>query len=115
LITYDFLEFKGFYDRIVMNPPFEQRNDIKHILRAYYDCLKPSGRLVSIISAGIIHPHSSQKIVNEFQDFLSEYCVERIALDKDTFKASGTSVMTYIIVIDKDDKATGQFVLEEEL
>lgn len=47
----DFLEHRGRCDRIVMNPPFEHGQDIDHVRRAY-DCLRPFGRLASVMSEG---------------------------------------------------------------
>jgi hypothetical protein len=49
----DFIEDCGRsdYDRVVMNPPFEDSQDIQHVMHAY-DRLKPGGRLVSIMSPG---------------------------------------------------------------
>ena len=46
----DFLECNGdlgTFDRIVMNPPFTNGDDIKHIMHAL-KMLKPGGRLVAI-------------------------------------------------------------------
>ena len=40
------------YDRIVMNPPFSKRQDIHHVLHAA-GFLKPGGRLVSVMAAGV--------------------------------------------------------------
>jgi len=47
----DFLEYhpKTLYDRILMNPPFENLQDIDHVRHAY-DCLAPGGILVSLMS-----------------------------------------------------------------
>lgn len=47
----DFLEHVGVYDRILMNPPFEQGADMAHIQHAY-SLLVAGGRLVSVISEG---------------------------------------------------------------
>jgi len=47
----DFLEEKGKYDRIVMNPPFENGQDIDHIRHAY-ELLNPGGRVVSVMGEG---------------------------------------------------------------
>jgi phospholipid N-methyltransferase len=50
----DFLECNGDlgkFDRIVMNPPFENGSDIKHIKHAL-TMLKPDGRLVAICANG---------------------------------------------------------------
>jgi hypothetical protein len=53
---YDFLEWpaphldgRRGYDRIVMNPPFENLQDVAHVTRAY-DLLAPGGRVVAIMS-----------------------------------------------------------------
>lgn len=41
----------GLFDRVVMNPPFENAADVEHILRAVR-FLKPGGRLVALCAAG---------------------------------------------------------------
>lgn len=46
----DFLEHIGSYDKIVMNPPFENGQDIDHVQHAW-TLLKPGGRLVAIMAA----------------------------------------------------------------
>lgn len=53
LICGDFLK-RGFletFDRVIMNPPFKNGVDIKHILKAY-DLLSPGGVLVALCAAG---------------------------------------------------------------
>ena len=47
----DFLEHQGSYDRIIMNPPFENGQDIEHVQHAY-SLLAPGGRLVSVVCEG---------------------------------------------------------------
>jgi len=47
----DFLSHQDQYDRIIQNPPFEKAQDVDHVRHAF-DCLKPGGLLVSIISNG---------------------------------------------------------------
>src|SRR3990167_7115572 len=88
----DFLSLNGelgTFDRIVMNPPFENASDIKHILHAL-TMLKDGGRLVAICANG-----SRQK------DKLKPLCSTWEDLPPDTFKESGTGVSTALIVIDK--------------
>lgn len=53
VVAYDFLEYNPgeIYDLIVMNPPFEDYQDVTHVLHAY-DLLKPGGRLVAIMGEG---------------------------------------------------------------
>ena len=57
----DFLECNGdlgTFDRIVMNPPFANGDDIKHIMHAL-KMLKPGGRLVAICANG---PRQNDKL-----------------------------------------------------
>jgi len=79
------------FDRIVMNPPFAQRADVKHVLHAI-KFLKPGGRLVSIMSAGILF--RTDALTTSLRDELDHY----EALPDDSFKASGTSVRTAAVV-----------------
>ena len=51
LIGSDFLEYAGEADRFVMNPPFENLQDIDHVRHAF-DLLRPRGRVVSVMSQG---------------------------------------------------------------
>lgn len=48
----DFLEFTTPVDHIIMNPPFSNGNDAKHIRHAY-DVLRPGGSLVSLAAQSI--------------------------------------------------------------
>lgn len=79
------------FDRIVMNPPFAQRADVNHVLHAI-KFLKPGGRLVSIMSAGILF--RTDALTTSLRDQLDYY----EALPDDSFKASGTSVRTAVVV-----------------
>ena len=79
------------FDRVVMNPPFAQRADVKHVLHAI-KFLKPGGRLVSIMSAGILFRTDS--LTTSLRDQLDHY----EALPDDSFKASGTGVRTAVVV-----------------
>lgn len=79
------------FDRVVMNPPFALRADVKHVLHAI-KFLKPGGRLVSIMSAGILF--RTDALTTSLRDQLDHY----EALPDDSFKASGTSVRTAVVV-----------------
>ncbi len=64
----DFLEHQGEYDKILMNPPFENGQDVDHVKHAY-DLLKPGGTLVSVMSE---HPFfASDRKSSEFRDWLN--------------------------------------------
>ena len=54
LINSDFLTLvdKPGFDRIVMNPPFRNGQDVAHVRHAYRFCLKPGGRIVAITAPG---------------------------------------------------------------
>ena len=48
----DFMKMGGDgFDRVIMNPPFENGQDIDHVRHAY-ECLAPGGRLVAIMCEG---------------------------------------------------------------
>lgn len=51
LAGHDFLAHVGAYDAILMNPPFENGQDMDHIRHAF-GCLAPGGRLVSVMAEG---------------------------------------------------------------
>lgn len=61
----DFMEAEGRpYDKIIMNPPFSRRQDVRHITRAV-GMLKPGGRLAAIASAGVVY--RDDRIGREFR------------------------------------------------
>lgn len=92
LIQRDFLTCTpaelGSFDRIVMNPPFHMRADIRHILHARR-FLKPAGRLVALCLAG---SHRSAA--------LRSIAATWIELPADTFAKEGTRVMTCMLMIE---------------
>ncbi len=65
----DFLKYQGQYDKIVMNPPFENGQDIDHVLHAY-SLLNKGGRLVAIMSEGFIFRKFKKE--EQFREFLSQ-------------------------------------------
>lgn len=87
----DFLQYDGSdgpFDRIVMNPPFNMRADIRHTLKAM-SLLKPQGRLVSIVMDG----HQRREKLGSLGQW--------IELPSGSFKSEKTGVQTAIVVIDK--------------
>lgn len=88
--------FAPAFDRIVMNPPFSGGQEARHVLHAL-KFLKPGGRLVSIMSAGIkFRQDSVYRQVREISG------IEIEDLPAGSFKTSGTSVNTCIVTIDND-------------
>jgi phospholipid N-methyltransferase len=93
------LEPREFFDRIIMNPPFEKQADIDHVMRACGH-LKPGGRLVAIMASGITF-RENKKTVN-CRDFINQY--GRIEPNPEgSFKVSGTMVNTVTVIIDKPE------------
>lgn len=80
VVNMDFLTWKPDFkfDRIVMNPPFERRQDIAHVKHAF-DLLSAGGILVSIVSAGAFYANS-RRIEQEFQSWLDEHCTAQEVL-----------------------------------
>lgn len=85
----DFLEWHSFdlFDCIIMNPPFKNGEDIKHILHAK-EMLAEGGALVAICANG---PRQ--------RDQLMDLCEHWEDLPAGSFKSEGTNVNTALIVI----------------
>src|ERR1700727_2635542 len=91
----DFLECNGdlgTFDRIVMNPPFANADDIKHIMHAL-KMRKPGGRLVAICANGPRQNDKLRPIVEARGGIWEE-------LPSDTFISTGTSVRTVLLTLD---------------
>ena len=84
-----------YYDRIIMNPPFAKQADIDHVARAF-KCLKRGGRLVSIMSAGVLF-RDNRKTAEFRQNYPGEYMKN----PDESFKTSGTMVNTITVVLQK--------------
>jgi protein-L-isoaspartate O-methyltransferase len=78
----------GKFDRVLMNPPFENGADIKHILHAI-SFLKPGGRLVALCAAGPRQNDKLRPLAHVWEE-----------LPADTFKDAGTGVRAALLVID---------------
>lgn len=98
LVGRDFLEHRGTYDVIAMNPPFERFQDICHVRHAY-SLLALGGELVSIVGESAFF--RSEQIAVEFRQWLDEQQANVIDLDAGTFHMSGTGVKARIIYITK--------------
>jgi len=101
----DFLQYKGKqYDRIVMNPPFENFQDIDHVKHAY-DLLKPGGKLVAIMGAGVKNSRSKAVEFRSWLDDMGSYIED---LPEGSFKNAerSTGVNTVMVTIEKNDDNT---------
>jgi SAM-dependent methyltransferase len=86
----------GSFDVVVMNPPFEKQQDIKHVMHAC-SFLKPGGRLVAIMSASFTFRSDKRSI--EFREFVEQYGSFHNN-PEGSFKSSGTGVNTVTVIID---------------
>lgn len=79
----------GTFDRIVMNPPFINGEDIKHIQHAR-KFLKPGGKIVALCANGPRQREALRPIASYWQD-----------LPEGSFKESGTNVNVAMVVIER--------------
>jgi predicted RNA methylase len=95
----DFLSMSSteFYDRVVMNPPFARQDDIRHVLHAA-TFLKPGGRLVSVMSAGVLFRENRSSV--EFRQFVADRGGQFERLPDQSFAAAGTSIHTCVVSFD---------------
>jgi len=90
------------YDKIIMNPPFQNGADIDHVNHVYNNCLKAGGRIVAIMSEGVFYRNFNKE--KKFRDFLSEtgFSVEVADSGYDSKEAyRRTGVKVRIVVIEK--------------
>ena len=87
----DFLESKPepFFDRVVMNPPFNHGSDVKHILHAR-EKLLPGGRLVALCANGPKQNEVLRPLASHWEE-----------LPAGSFAAQGTGVNVVLLVIDR--------------
>lgn len=79
------------YDAVLMNPPFSDRKDAAHIMRAM-DMLKPGGKLVAIAGEGVFF--GSDKKAVAFREWLAEHGAEVEQLPAGTFMGADLPAQT---------------------
>lgn len=101
-VAYDFMMYNpaiSNYDRIVMNPPFSNQQDIDHVTHAL-KFLSDDGILVSVMSPAI--KFRTNRKTNEFNALLKTFrSHEIIDLPENSFKESGTTIKTVILKVRK--------------
>lgn len=92
----DFLEVGPLlqFDAVVMNPPFANKQSIRHIRRAW-DWLGNGGTLVAICDGGAMTNGSREYL--DFREWLESVGAEREELPAGTFAESGTQVASWLI------------------
>jgi len=98
----DFLQHEGQYDVVLMNPPFENGQDIDHVRHAF-DQLASGGRLVAVMSHGPFFRNDRK--ATEFREWLGENGGNHEELPDDAFKGPQafrqTGVRTQIVEVKK--------------
>lgn len=95
----NFLEYTDTeYDTIFMNPPFEESQDIAHVMHAY-SLLADGGEMVAIMGEGAFFRNDSK--ATTFRAWLDEAGGHSEQLPDGSFKSSGTGVATRLVVIKK--------------
>jgi len=84
------------FDKIVMNPPFEEGQDIDHVQHAY-KMLNETGTLVSVMSEGPFF--RGDKKATAFREWFESVGGESEPLPDGAFKESGTGVKARLIII----------------
>lgn len=98
----DFLKLRpgsegiGYFDVVVMNPPFTGQQDIDHVGHAY-SFLAPGGRLVSVMSAGT--RFRTNEKAKDFREWAELNGGTFEDLPDGSFKESGTGVRTCVFTI----------------
>lgn len=95
-INEDFLQHTGKYDRIVMNPPFENGQDIDHVLHAY-SLLNEGGVMVAIM-AGNKQKQDSKTI--DFMEFVGNngtWYENPAGSFLSAFRPTGVSTITVVL------------------
>ena len=88
------------FSKIIMNPPFENMQDINHVRHAYL-LLAPGGILVSVMSNSPFF-REDQK-AKDFRDWLDTVPHKVYHLPEGAFKESGTMIATNIVTILKEE------------
>jgi hypothetical protein len=95
----DFLQYdETTFDTIFMNPPFEESQDIAHVMHAY-SLLNDDGKMVAIMGEGAFF--REDKKAAAFREWLDSVGGWSEQLPDGSFKESGTGVATRIVVIEK--------------
>lgn len=92
----------GTFDRVAMNPPFGKRADIAHVRHAL-SFLRPGGRLVAIMSAGVAY--RDDRLARDFRALVEERGGEILDNPDGSFLESGTCVRTVTVTMRGDERA----------
>lgn len=114
VVADDFLNYNPgpIYDRVVMNPPFSNDADVKHVVHAL-SMVKPGGRVVAITSS--MAGDRNNSVNKNFREYLDSVGAVEDSNPEGSFKNSlnPTAVNTKTIVIDVPENAADLPVPED--
>lgn len=93
-------DFLHLFDRIYANPPFEECQDIDHVLHMY-ECLRDGGWLISVMSPHFAFAEDRKSV--EFREWLKKVNGVTHELAANSFKESGTEVNTFLVQIQRSN------------
>ena len=105
IVGQDCLALTGQWDQIVMNPPFENKQDLKHVRHLYENNLVPGGELVSVLAySGRDNIADCYEWMEErFGGWLDDKDWDALLFPRDAFKESGTGVNTCGLILRKKE------------
>jgi type I restriction-modification system DNA methylase subunit len=108
IVSNDFMEYAkyNYYDKIIMNPPFSNNQDLDHVLHAY-KCTKEGGKIVAIMSSHFTFASDAASV--NFRKWLDDRGYYE-KLPEGSFKESGTGVNTVLVVIDKLEETAAEAI-----
>lgn len=86
------------YDIVAQNPPFENGQDIEHVMHAYY-FLRPGGWLVSIMAPGPFFRKDKQSVA--FREWFEKVGGIKEDLPRGAFRKSGTNISAVMVRIQR--------------
>ena len=98
------------YDLVLMNPPFERKGGVKHVLHAY-KFLKPGGGLVAVVP-----PNQADEIGESLDIKKGSEIPPRAFANADAFRQTGVNVCIIVIekVEAKEPTITARFAAPDE-
>lgn len=82
------------FDAVLMNPPFAKGAEVRHVRHAL-QFLRPGGRLLAILSAGITY--RTDRAYADLRDILTNAGASIEPLPSGTFREAGTDVSTVLV------------------
>lgn len=85
-----------YFDRVYMNPPFEEGQDIRHVVHAY-SFVKLGGWLCAVMGEGAFF--RNDKLASMFRGWVKAVGAQSVPLPPKSFHESGTDVNTRILFV----------------